>query len=287
MLKGLTKVVGRYGLRLVKTTPAEWVLLTNLNKEIFKYSVDSKLFRLNASFKRGLGSTIPIYRILDAPVATANGITEKGIIQLSKDASGNVIWEFIGNSVLKPVRGISFDEFMRRTPSLVQNAPIEISQQAFKLWSTEQWIALYQLMEKHVKSNVVWPPMDGAVGPIIRKEISPDTPFSILDRFDSYADDIRIAEGSQGIFVSPLQTPQIPYTNRALDPGKAYSYYKIRVLKKIYVEESPVIPWFGEKGLGIQYKIIDGTTGQPKTINQLFRDESIELFDFEPKLKYR
>ncbi|WP_097126550.1 glycohydrolase toxin TNT-related protein [Spirosoma fluviale] len=279
-LKGLTKVVGRYGLRLIKATPAEWALLTNLNKEIFRYSVNARLFRLNTSYKRGLVNTVAIYRILDAPVATETGSVKRGIIQLSKDGSGNVFWEFLGNSVLPSARGVSFDEFMKRTPTLIKNAPIEVSQQAFKLWSAERWEALYQLMTQHIKTGIVWPPLDGAIGPIVRKVIREG---AVMDRFHFGANQLEDVYLSKSEFVSPLAGNPFTFDERALPPG-SYAYYKLRVKpgRSIVVEESPITPWFGKQGKGIQYKFIDPATNKAIGINKLIENGDIEIFDFQP-----
>lgn len=56
-----------------------------------------------------------------------------------------------------------------------------------------------------------------------------------------------------GTYTSPIG---IKYEQRALQPGTHLKpYHKYKVLKQIDVEKSTVAPWFGDPGLGIQYKL--------------------------------
>ncbi|MGV7963179.1 TNT domain-containing protein, partial [Photorhabdus tasmaniensis] len=87
-----------------------------------------------------------------------------------------------------------------------------------------------------------WPPNDGAFGPVKNTILEPGT---IIDRYGY----------TGGYYTSPVGTP---YSMRALPPGtdtmKPYSVYK--VMKPITnVSESKIAPWFGEIGLGTQYKL--------------------------------
>ncbi|MEK9495233.1 glycohydrolase toxin TNT-related protein, partial [Photorhabdus sp. P32] len=87
-----------------------------------------------------------------------------------------------------------------------------------------------------------WPPNDGAFGPVKNTVLEPGT---IIDRYGY----------TGGYYTSPVGTP---YSMRALPPGtdtmKPYSVYK--VMKPISnVSESKIAPWFGEIGLGTQYKL--------------------------------
>ena len=86
-----------------------------------------------------------------------------------------------------------------------------------------------------------WPPNDGAFG---ETKISVLEPGTIIDRYGYPG----------GTYTSPVGTP---YSMRALPPGtnnRDYTVYE--VLKPIpNVQESKIAPWFGEIGLGTQYKL--------------------------------
>ncbi|POU42826.1 DUF4237 domain-containing protein [Pantoea sp. PSNIH4] len=86
-----------------------------------------------------------------------------------------------------------------------------------------------------------WPPNDGAFG---KTKISVLEPGTIIDRYGYPG----------GTYTSPVGTP---YSMRALPLGtnnKDYTVYE--VLKPIpNVQESKIAPWFGEIGLGTQYKL--------------------------------
>ncbi|HKN02851.1 MAG TPA: PAAR-like domain-containing protein [Buttiauxella sp.] len=88
-----------------------------------------------------------------------------------------------------------------------------------------------------------WPPNDGAHGPITKTTLEPGT---TIDRYGL----------PRGKYTSPYGTP---YSMRALPPGTdsgPYSVYK--VVKPIpNVAESKIAPWFGESGMGTQYKFED------------------------------
>ncbi|WP_445326634.1 TNT domain-containing protein [Scandinavium hiltneri] len=88
-----------------------------------------------------------------------------------------------------------------------------------------------------------WPPNDGAHGPITKTTLEPGT---TIDRYGL----------PRGKYTSPYGTP---YSMRALPPGtdsEPYSVYK--VVKPIpNVAESKIAPWFGETGMGTQYKLED------------------------------
>nr|WP_230947547.1 TNT domain-containing protein [Burkholderia territorii] len=93
-----------------------------------------------------------------------------------------------------------------------------------------------------------WPPNNGSLGP---EKIVTLQPGTKVDRYGY--------EG--GTYVSPAGTP---YGARALPPGsneKPYNVYE--VAKPIEnVAEGRIAPWFGELGLGTQYKL-------PKSVGDL------------------
>ncbi|MFM0509454.1 glycohydrolase toxin TNT-related protein [Paraburkholderia sp. RL17-373-BIF-A] len=86
-----------------------------------------------------------------------------------------------------------------------------------------------------------WPPNDGAFGPVSKITLEPGT---LIDRYGY----------SGGSYTSPVGTP---YPMRALPPGSDLKPYNIyEVIKPIEnVESSKIAPWFGELGLGKQYKL--------------------------------
>ena len=95
----------------------------------------------------------------------------------------------------------------------------------------------------YVKSSTAlktyWPPNDGFLG-----EASPKT-FQAGEMFDRYG-------YSGGTFGAPVGTPA---EMRALEPGtlsKPYNVYK--VLQPFDGLEGQTAPWFGQTGLGTQYK---------------------------------
>jgi hypothetical protein len=110
--------------------------------------------------------------------------------------------------------------------------------QAFELFQQGKWTELETFIHQNgLNSN--WPPNQGFVS------ITPETlPVGMkIDRFGYPG----------GKFVSP---EGVPYTARALPvgtDGKPYNVYE--VLKPINVEGGPAIPWFGESGMGTQFKL--------------------------------
>ncbi|MES3415472.1 glycohydrolase toxin TNT-related protein, partial [Enterobacter hormaechei] len=86
-----------------------------------------------------------------------------------------------------------------------------------------------------------WPPNDGAYG---ETKITLLKPGTQIDRYGYPG----------GTYTSPVGTP---YPMRALPPGtdaKPYTIYE--VMKPIpNVQESKIAPWFGEMGMGTQYKL--------------------------------
>ncbi|WHA44059.1 glycohydrolase toxin TNT-related protein [Agrobacterium larrymoorei] len=100
-----------------------------------------------------------------------------------------------------------------------------------------------------------WPPNNGAV-PGSEKVVSL-RPGDMMDRFGY----------DGGTYTSPIG---VKYEQRALQPGTHLKpYKKFRVLKQFDVEKSTVSPWFGDPGLGDQYKL-------PSTVKDLLDREFIE-----------
>lgn len=86
-----------------------------------------------------------------------------------------------------------------------------------------------------------YPPNDGAHGPVSNTTLEPGT---TIDRYGY----------SGGRYTSPVGTP---YSMRALPPGTDSGPYTVyKVMKPIpNVAESKIAPWFGEMGMGTQYKL--------------------------------
>lgn len=118
--------------------------------------------------------------------------------------------------------------------------------------------------------NGNWPPNRGATGTV---EVTLKQ-GSIFDRYGGWFDE-NGAFQDKGTFAGKDGTP---YTDRALSKGtdsKPYTRYK--VLKDIsQVNEGEIIPWFGEKGGGIQFEL-------PASINDLIKEGYIKPISKAPK----
>ena len=104
------------------------------------------------------------------------------------------------------------------------------------------------------KGKPIWPPKelypDGALTEPVKRVLEPGV---LLDRYGT----------PKGNFVAPKGTP---YEMRSLPPGAEKGEYHIyEVVKPVETWESVVAPWFGEVGLGTQYKF-------EKTIEQLVKE---------------
>ncbi|MDW9382843.1 glycohydrolase toxin TNT-related protein [Chryseobacterium sp. JV558] len=145
----------------------------------------------------------------------------------------------------------------------------EIAKQAYDLFKNKNWKQLEQLFtDKNLNGN--WPPNRGATSTI---EVTLKE-GSIFDRYGGWIDE-NGAFQDRGTFAGKDGTP---YTDRALSKGtdsKPYTRYK--VLKDIpQVSEGEIIPWFGEKGGGIQYEL-------PSSINDLIKEGYIKPIGKAPK----
>jgi hypothetical protein len=91
-------------------------------------------------------------------------------------------------------------------------------------------------------ANKEWPPDFGA--------LDGNRPFMLLpgSRIDRFGSDF-------GIFLSP---PGTPYSQRALRPGTQNAPYSVfEVASNLEVEAATIKPWFGEVGMGTQFKLLD------------------------------
>ncbi|WP_312901931.1 glycohydrolase toxin TNT-related protein [Chryseobacterium taichungense] len=161
----------------------------------------------------------------------------------------------------------SFDQFVTSVEGGFPSD--EIARQAYDLFKNKKWTQLEQLFKDH-NLNGNWPPNRGASGTInttLKKG-------GIFDRYGGWIEENGSFQ-DKGTFAGKDGTP---YTERALPKGadgKPYNRYEI--LKDIPgVSEGEIIPWFGEKGGGIQYEL-------PASINDLIKEGYIKPIDKAPK----
>jgi hypothetical protein len=150
-------------------------------------------------------------------------------------------------NIMEVARGTSKAEFINSVGDFSGGANAQLADQAWTLWKNEDWASLEQLFitnQLNKYNNIIYPPNNGAIN-IERIALNP-IEFGnnlVIDRYGP----------PTGKFASPINTPfpqrALPYPNNNLIANK----YK--VLKSIpNVERSLIIPWFGQPGLGIQYK---------------------------------
>ncbi len=125
----------------------------------------------------------------------------------------------------------------------------------YKAWKTENGIVgtpslkEFQLFENPSRvhsgfrayANNEWPPNFGA--------LDGNRPFTLLPgaRIDRFGSDF-------GIFLSPSGTS---YSQRALRPGAQNAPYSVfEVASNLEVDAATIKPWFGEVGMGTQFKLL-------------------------------
>jgi hypothetical protein len=90
------------------------------------------------------------------------------------------------------------------------------------------------------RGDLNWPPNAGALGPSRRVTLPKGT---VIDRYGSDWGDYTSPDG-------------IPFEQRAMPPsGKSSPYSRFRLNEDIEVDEATIAPWFGEPGMGVQYKL--------------------------------
>jgi WXG100 family type VII secretion target len=147
------------------------------------------------------------------------------------------------------VRGVTRDEFVSSVKDFADPANAKFADEAYNLWKQERWPELEKLFNDNNFNNyggVVYPPNNGAIN-VIKKTLDPgDFPGGelIIDRYGH----------TGGKYVAPADTP---FGQRALPADKASEIPKrYRIDRPIPgVEEGNAIPWFGQPGNGIQYKL--------------------------------
>jgi len=134
------------------------------------------------------------------------------------------------------VRGLSYTGFVALTP--LDSSQVQYQPMMWKLWKGKKWSALEKLITKK-NLNGGYPPAAGFVNVSVIT-LPRDTK---VDRYGS----------RWGSFVAPTGTP---FPARALPQSSKNSiYYQFLVVKDIpNVTAGKAIPWFGEPGMGTQYK---------------------------------
>ena len=164
----------------------------------------------------------------------------------------------VNNKPQKP----TFEEFKK---SVEPDFPSEdIAEQSFELFKKEKWGELEDLFKKY-KINGGYPPNDGAVSTINRTMKKGER----FDRFGGREIGGQVLDG--GSYGGKVGTP---YEKRALPKGSDTRPYRVfEVTKDIpNVKEGKIIPWFGQEGGGIQYKL-------PGSIDDLIQGGFIKLIN--------
>ena len=164
----------------------------------------------------------------------------------------------VNNKPQKP----TFEEFKK---SVEPDFPSEdIAELSFELFKKEKWGELEDLFKKY-KINGGYPPNDGAVSTINRTMKKGER----FDRFGGREIGGQVLDG--GSYGGKVGTP---YEKRALPKGSDTRPYRVfEVTKDIpNVKEGKIIPWFGQEGGGIQYKL-------PGSIDDLIQGGFIKLIN--------
>ncbi|MCZ4223981.1 TNT domain-containing protein [Pedobacter rhodius] len=162
-----------------------------------------------------------------------------------------------------PLKKPNFNEFVN---SVEGGFPSEIiAKKAYELFNKGDWQGLENLFNQH-NINGGWPPNRGATG---TSEVSLK-PNSKFDRYGGWIDENGKFQ-DKGTFVGE---DGIPYTDRALPKGSdGKPYRRYEVINEIPgVKKGDIMPWFGEKGGGVQYEL-------PANINDLIKEGYIKPLD--------
>ncbi|MDN0012390.1 TNT domain-containing protein [Providencia stuartii] len=116
---------------------------------------------------------------------------------------------------------------------------------AYQLWKNKDWAALEKMMPPGA-----WPPNGGFVS-ITRTTLQPGMQ---VDRYGGRM--VNSVFNDTGTYVAQAG---VPFEVRALPVGdinRPYTVYE--VVKPLPADMGPAIPWFGQPGMGTQYKFTDG-----------------------------
>lgn len=162
--------------------------------------------------------------------------TTMSFISTGNQTSSSTDRTAIGTPKDSLVRGLSYSGFVALTP--LDSTQVSYQPLMWKLWKGKKWSTLEKLVNKN-SLNGGYPPAAGFVDVAI-VTLPVDTQ---VDRYGS----------RWGSFVAPTGTP---FSERALPQSSKNSiYYQFKVIKAIpNVSAGKAIPWFGEPGMGTQYK---------------------------------
>lgn len=140
-----------------------------------------------------------------------------------------------------------FEEFAQTVDGGFPNEAV--ARQAYEHFANGEWAQLEALFQQH-NLNGGWPPNRGAAS---TNEVSLQ-PNQTFDRFGGWTDASTGNFQDRGTFTAQDGTP---YSQRALPAGSdAKPYNRYEVIREIPgVKQGEAIPWFGEKGGGIQYEL--------------------------------
>ncbi|MBL7895618.1 MAG: glycohydrolase toxin TNT-related protein [Bacteroidia bacterium] len=181
-------------------------------------------------------------------VEDITGAVKKGDIEIVQyDAGNNTVVAGYRKAINKIYKNVTYEDFSK-TISNATNAQTHL---AYQLWGENKWNELYGLFTNNninVYEGIIYPPFDGFISKTKNK-----IPVNFeIDRRGGEIINGQFIDG--GSFVSKKGAS---FTSRSL-PQSALSkpLKKYKVIKEIpNVDEGAAIPWFGEAGLGTQYKL--------------------------------
>jgi hypothetical protein len=133
----------------------------------------------------------------------------------------------------------------------------------------EQMMAAKQANWVTPQGRIIYPPGNGAV---------PGTEFQTIlpagTKLDRYG-----AIGEKTDFLAPAGTP---LGQRALPAGsETRPLVQLEVLKPLPIQQSNVMPWFGQEGMGVQFQSTTGgltlPNGAPTTIENLIKAKYLKV----------
>lgn len=237
----------------------EALKLTGVN---FKIAEVSRLQQEGVLFIKGInsqGETVGLAALYKGEVI-AQG-TAKEVRETLKD-----IWTAKGANLVSKLESllnktkVDFDFFLNSVPELLTNR--ELAKKTYALFRNKNWDELERLFAEQ-NLNGGWPPNRGG----FNMEAVVLEPDFVFDRYGGWFDEGVFYD--KGNFVSPKGTG---FKSRALPLSiKSKPFRKYVVLKPIPdVKKAAIIPWFKQKGLGIQYEL-------PATINELEKNGYIKF----------
>lgn len=149
---------------------------------------------------------------------------------------------------------VSYNDFFNSVTDFQVNPDLKgVSEEAYSLFVHKKWNELEDLVNRY-DINGGWPPFNGAIAEV-KGALQPG---SRLDRIGGYYQDGNFID--QGNYFAGLGEP---FTNRALKDveldkvlkgEKGYKAYEV-LIEIPDVSVAKAIPWFGQSGEGLQYRI--------------------------------